>query len=111
MGLNTFLASNFFQEVSIAQERKKNGDFEERKTTAEKVSMINILDSHVTEKRFFTFGMKETGAAAQEDDEIITLEMTVKPRSFEGKSCQLLVARNVTHVLQHEKLQSEYEYI
>jgi len=39
------------------------------------------------------------------------MEITVKPRSFAGKSCQLVVARNVTHVRQHEKLQNEFDYI
>jgi len=45
------------------------------------------------------------------EDRKLTLEITVHPRSFEGKTCQLVVVRNVTHVLQHENLRTEFEYI
>jgi len=34
-------------------------------------------------------------------DNILTVEITVKPRSFDGKICQLVVVRDVSHVVQH----------
>jgi len=33
-----------------------------------------------------------------------TFEIKIQPRSFDGANCQLMVVRDVSHVLQHEKL-------
>jgi len=56
-------------------------------------------------KRFFEYELlQDDSEPAAPKREIVTFEVTIKPQSFEGKNCHLVVVRSVSHVLKHEKL-------
>jgi len=47
----------------------------------------------------------------EHNDKIMTLEIEVKPQSFEGKICRLVVVRDVSNALQYKKLEKDYHLI
>ena len=69
-------------------------------------------------KQFFTIERKfqrNSSFGTSEDvknyDASVNLfEIQIKPRFFNGRSCSLLVIRNISHVVRQQKLQADYEY-
>jgi len=73
--------------------------------------MIEILAKRDEGKRLFKMEINDEPSLNIPRDNILTVEITVKPRSFDGKTCQLVVARDMGHVVRHDQLQQDYNSI
>jgi len=67
----------------------------------EKISITQMLALPMGKKRFFQVEIKqESESELQEQVDVKkTFEIQIQPRSFDGVSCQLMVVRDVSHVL------------
>lgn len=59
-----------------------------------KISMVQMITKSTEGKRFFEYRLKEESPA-----ETLTFEVTIQPHFFDGKNCQLIVVRNVSHIM------------
>ena len=87
-----------FTETNIAERRSS---ISLRHALTDKLSMIEILAKRDDGKRRFEVELNDEPSLKPRNDNILTVEITVQPQSFDGKICQLVVARDVSHVLQH----------
>jgi len=69
--------------------------------------MIQVLAECSEVSQLFQVELKDNSPSNR--NHILLLEINVKPRSFEGKRCLLVVARDVSHVLRHDQLKNEYD--
>ena len=69
--------------------------------------MIKILSKRDEGKRLFKVELNDEPSLNIANDN----SLTVQPRSFDGKSCQLVVSRDVSLLVRHDKLQNDYDLI
>jgi len=77
----------------------------------EKISLAEVLAQPEGDKRFLELEIKEQNEGQAPASKNETLEITIQPRNFDGKDCQLVVVQNVSYVLKHQKLLNEFEYV